>query len=295
VTVALLGALVGTGVMLLARALRPHRPSLEAAFAALDRRGLSVLDQPAGTSWQRATSSLGTRLSSGRPLPRRVAADLRVTGRNPEQLAVEQLLTAATGCGVPLAMAVLLVAAGVTPPTATLLLASGVFGLLGWFTPRLLLRDRARSRRAAFVHVLSGYLDLVTVVLAGGAGVETALQAAAEAGDGWAVGELRGALVRARSLRRSPWDEFAELGRDLAVPELVELAASVRLAGEQGARIRSSLAARAASLRGHQLARVEAEAQSATERMALPTVLLFLGFLVFIGYPAVAQLLGGGL
>jgi len=157
------------------------------------------------------------------------------------------------------------------------------------------LRDRARARRAAFVHVLSGYLDLVTVVLAGGAGVETALQAAAEAGDGWAVAELRGALVRARSLRRSPWDEFAALGRALAVPELVELAASVRLAGEQGARIRSSLAARAASLRGHQLARVEADAQSATERMALPTVLLFLGFLVFIGYPAVAQLLGGGL
>ena len=42
---------------------------------------------------------------------------------------------------------------------------------------------------------LSSYLDLVDVVLAGGAGIETALEAAAEAGDGWAFAEIRGALV----------------------------------------------------------------------------------------------------
>jgi len=294
-TIALLGALVGAGLLLVRRGIRPPRPSLEASFAALGQRGRTVLDQPPGAGWRGASSDLGARLAAVRSWPERTDADLRVSGRTREQLAVEQVGAAAAGVGVPLGMGLVLTLGGVVPPTATLLVAAATFGALGWFLPVLLLRDRARARRAAFVHVLSGYLDLVTIVLAGGAGVETALQAAAEAGDGWVAAELRGALVRARSLRRSPWDEFADLGRALAIPELVELAASVRLAGEQGARIRSSLAARAASLRGHQLARVEADAQSATERMALPTVLLFLGFLVFIGYPAVAQLLGGGL
>jgi hypothetical protein len=47
------------------------------------------------------------------------------------------------------------------------------------------------------------------------------------------------------------------------------------------------LAVKAASLRDHALAEAEAEAQSTTEKMALPVVLLFLGFLILIGYPAV--------
>lgn len=293
-TVALLGALAGLGLAVLVRSGRSNRVSLGASLAALERRGPSVLDAPAPVGLGGLLQGAGRRLARARTLRASAVADLRITGRSGEQLAVEKLVAALSGAAVPPLLALVLVAGGVRPPLASLAVAAVVFGALGWFLPDLLLRDRARSRRSAFVHVLSGYLDLVNVVLAGGAGVETALQAAADAGDGWAVAELRGALVRARSLRMSPWDAYGDLGRELGVPELVELASSVRLAGEQGARIKASLAARASSLRGHQLARVEAEAQSATERMALPTVLLFLGFLVFIGYPAVAQLLGGG-
>jgi tight adherence protein C len=293
--IALLGAVIGFGCLLLARAARPPRPSLAASLAALDRRGPSVLEVGTAAAPGGAAAFLTRRIRPAHRLRRATVADLRVCGRTAEQLAVEKVVGATAGGGVPVLVGLVLVAGGVPPPVPTLAVAAVVFGVLGWVLPDLLLRDRARARRAAFAHVLSGYLDLVNVVLAGGAGVETALYAAADAGDGWVIGELRGALVRARSLRQSPWDAFADLGHDLDVPELAELAGSVRLAGEQGARIKASLAAKAASLRGHQLARVEAEAQSATERMALPTVLLFLGFLVFIGYPAVAQLLAGGL
>jgi tight adherence protein C len=77
------------------------------------------------------------------------------------------------------------------------------------------------------------------------------------------------------------------------VSDLQDLAASMRLAGEQGARIRSSLAAKAASLRGQQLARAEASAQAVSERMAVPNVLMFLGFLAFAGYPAIVSIIGG--
>jgi hypothetical protein len=38
---------------------------------------------------------------------------------------------------------------------------------------------------------------------------------------------------------------------------------------------------------------VESSANSATERMGLPMVLLFISFIVLIGYPAVSQVIGG--
>jgi tight adherence protein C len=64
------------------------------------------------------------------------------------------------------------------------------------------------------------------------------------------------------------------------------LAASIGLAGTEGARVRASLQARAVALRGRQLADAEAAAESATERMSLPVVTMATGFLLFIGYPA---------
>ena len=94
-------------------------------------------------------------------------------------------------------------------------------------------------------------------------------------------------------LRTSPWDAFDELGAQLGVVELRELAASVRLAGEQGAKIKASLASKAAALRAQQLARMEAAAHAASERMALPNVAMFLGFLIFAGYPALISIVGG--
>ena len=91
-------------------------------------------------------------------------------------------------------------------------------------------------------------------------------------------------------MRRSPWECFTELGERLSVDELSEIAASVQLAGEQGARVKRSLTAKAAALRGQQMARVEAEAQAATERMGVPTVLMFVGFMALLGYPAMQQI-----
>ena len=163
---------------------------------------------------------------------------------------------------------------------------------VGFFLPDSQVRAKAKVRRQDFLHAFSSYLDLVNVLLAGGAGTETALIAAAEAGDGWSFAEIRSALTRARSSRRSPWVELATLGTTYNIAELSEVAGSVQLAGEHGARIRLSLSARADSLRNRHMGEIEAEAQSATERMGIPMVLLFIAFIALIGYPAVHLVLG---
>jgi hypothetical protein len=68
---------------------------------------------------------------------------------------------------------------------------------------------------------------------------------------------------------------------------------AVSLAGTEGARVRSTLAAKAASIRRHELADAETDANTITERLFIPGVLLLIGFVIFIGYPAVARLTAG--
>jgi len=89
------------------------------------------------------------------------------------------------------------------------------------------------------------------------------------------------------------WHALGQLGEELRVAPLVELSSSIALAGNEGAKVRDSIATKADSLRSTELAEAESEAQAATERMAVPTVMLLLGFVLLVGYPAVAAVLGG--
>ena len=71
--------------------------------------------------------------------------------------------------------------------------------------------------------------------------------------------------------------------------ELDELASAVSLAEREGASVRQSLAAKAASIRDTHLAAAQAQASAATVRMAAPLVLLGLSFCAFILYGAVSS------
>ncbi|HEX8864351.1 MAG TPA: type II secretion system F family protein, partial [Lentzea sp.] len=149
----------------------------------------------------------------------------------------------------------------------------------------------AARLRIGFRHALSSFLDLVWITLSGGAGVDSALNDSAAIGRGWAFTHIQRALDTARLTRTTPWAALRQLGEEIGVTELAELAASVSLAGTEGAKVRASLAAKATALRARQLTDAEGEAQSATERMALPVMALFLGFLGFITYPALTQVI----
>jgi tight adherence protein C len=178
------------------------------------------------------------------------------------------------------------------PPLLLILGACVAAPLLAWFVPIKKITDAAVVRRSDMDLAVAVYLDLVNVLLAGGAGVETAMLAAAGAGDGWSFEQIRIALARAQSSRRSYWDSLRELGHRTRVDSLEEVAHSVQLAGEHGARIRQSLGAKAHALRARNLARIEHEAEQRTERMGLPVVVLFIGFILLVGYPAFAGTVG---
>jgi Flp pilus assembly protein TadB len=165
--------------------------------------------------------------------------------------------------------------------------------VIGFLVPDHRVRRQAARRRTDFRHALSAFLDLVVISLAGGAGVDSALTDAASAGHGWAFTHIGRALAAARLTRTTPWAALRQLGQTLAIPELSELAASVSLAGTEGAKVRHSLQAKASALRTRQLTEAERQAVADTERMSLPVMALFLGFLGFITYPAMSQVLTG--
>ena len=161
-----------------------------------------------------------------------------------------------------------------------------------WFMRIRDIELQADKRRADMDLAVAVFLDLVNVLLAGGAGVETAILAAAEAGDGWGFSQIRLSLARSQSARQSYWDGLRELGQVVGVESLEEVANSVQLAGEHGARVRQSLSDKALALRHRNLARIEHDAQRRTEQMGLPVVVLFMGFILLVGYPAFIGTIG---
>jgi len=234
----------------------------------------------------------------GRPLARALPADaprqlsgsvrndLAVLERSPEQHLAEKLACTLVGLLLVPCIVALLGLGGVSVPLLVAPWPAMLLALAGFFIPDLAVRSEAAKRRHDLRRALSAFTDLTVVALAGGSGVEGALQSAAAVGDGPAFRSIRHALDGARLTREAPWTALERLGREMGVPELEEAAASVGLSGTEGARVRQSLAARAASLRSHRRADAEAEAHTATQRMTVTLVLLLIGFLAFVLFPA---------
>jgi tight adherence protein C len=291
----LCGAGLGVGIWALLIWVLPPQPSLARALAAAratppPRAPLTVSSQPVG--WGARVGAPAARLLAtlGLPSPAR-RRDLQVLGGAPETFLARKAVLALTGLLVPTLIQTVLLAGGLTPGWQLPLLAGLLAAAGGFWLPDLRLRGHAARTRTTFRHALSAYLNLIRVTLAGGAGIEAALWDAAGVGDGPAFVSLRRALSTARLTRTTPWATLRQLGEDLDIPELAELASSIALAGTEGAKVRASLAAKATALRTRQLTDAEGDAHAATERMSLPVALLFTGFLVFLGYPALATVL----
>ncbi len=295
---AVVGLLVGLGVLGLLRGLTAAPPSLDSLVATLDR------PVPAGRSVEVAAARserLGALVISKveqtavatHPRWAAIVSSLAVTGGTADQLGASVVLAAAVGLLGPPFLWVLTWPWGAVVPLGGAVAAALLATPLCAAVPVVRLGSRARARRRHFRSVVGSFVDLVVLSLAGGVGVEGALLAATQISPDWAVNHMGRALVRARESGGSPWEALGRLGQELGVPELEGLASSLQLAGTEGARIRQSLSARASSLRRHEQAEAESSANATTERLFLPSALLLVGFLLFVGYPAFSRILGG--
>lgn len=285
------GICVAAGVALLVSGLAPAPAPLERELRSLHRP--AVRRQPDSS---RITALLGEpwrETAFGRRVASSFASDLRITATSLERHLADRVAFALTAILWAPTTWALMTLAGADVGLAFPMWISALLAPVGFVLPSLSLRSKAADRRRSFRHAFSSFLDIVSISLAGGRGVEGALQDAANAGQGWPFQELQRALLDAQFRGDTPWVSLNRLGVELGIPELSELAASAALAGSEGARVRASLSAKARTLRMRGLLEVEGAAQSASELMSLPVVLLMFGFVVFLGYPAIAHVLEG--
>ena len=283
-----LGIVMGVGFALAFWGLFPPRESLQAR--------LSELDLPLNDIRHSVTRRVKVEraaVQSFRHLGlrgRRVECDLAAAGQSLEELAVAKLGMLVLGAGLPVGVWIVAWFCGVWISPVLFVVASILTGGLFFLVPDLSLRERARNRRRELRHQISTYLDLISLHLSGGSGMDRALTDSAAQGAAWGFVEIQRALRQAQLANEPPWTALERLGRDLGSTELEELAAWLFLAGTSGSRVRSSLRIRSRGLRERAINEAEIEAQQATERMSLPVVLMFSGFLGLIGYPALAAI-----
>jgi tight adherence protein C len=298
VVVTALGSALGViGVVV---GLRPAPPSLRAALAELERHPRN--DAPSSPMGRRQASVridryVGAKLAGMASERNDVRAWLwpllAITGTSIDELCGEIVLGATVGFVLPGLWWMAVSAGGVHLSFSVPIWAGLVLGCGGGVLPVWVLRSKATRARRAARKVVGAFLNRVVLCLAGGMGIEGALYASAQIGEDDVSERILSALVLAQDAGEPPWGALDRLGRDLGVAELTELAAAVGLAGAEGARIRMTLAAKASSIRRHDLAEAESEANSVTERLFLPGVFLLIGFLLFIAYPAVARISAG--
>jgi len=294
-----IGGLTGLALFLAIFALIPRRVSLTGRIAAFDAsRAAPLSARPAaeakgdetaltrrlGAALDRFCAELGWQFPS-------VRASLRLTGKSFEAFLGTKVLLGIFGFVFPVLLLTGLSLLGLHLSIVVPVWAGLAFAVVFFFLPDLELRQEAARRRRDFRHAIGAFLDLVAMNLAGGRGVPEALMAASEIGEGWAFWRIRDALTNARLTGQTPWQALGVLGEDVQVDELRDLAGALSLVAEDGAKVRESLTARAASLRRRELADLEGQAAERSQSMLVAQMVMAGAFLVFLVYPAVQVLL----
>lgn len=293
----LLGAALGASLCLLVFALVPPRPALASVVARWERqraRQAAVVELDGDdTSWQgRLGRWLVAQLAQRGITLGKLRADLELTDYTLEGHLVRKVTYGLLGLLLPTILTVTMMAIGVTPPLTVPAVGGLALGALFFWVPDLSVVQAAEQRRHELRRALSCYLDLVAMSLAGGRGIPEALPTAARIGTGWAFELLRSTIDRARLVGDTPWAALADLGKRTGMQELQDLGGALMLVADDGAKVRQSLTARASTQRRRQLAEAEGAAAKADQSMEMAQVVLFIGFVLFLGFPAVVAVMG---
>ena len=290
----------GVGLMGVVAGLRSRRSSLQGVLTGLSaepivegrpepapwRRDIWRVDQRAGLWLARSVRDRGV-------FDRELSTRLALANSTLEDVAMRCVVCATLGFLLPFVAWVVVIVGGLQISLMVPLGSAALLGLGGALLPVATLNAEAKRGLRHARRVICSFLDLVVLGLAGGMGIESALFAAAQLGQNVVSRRMVAALSLCRDSGEPPWEALARLGEMLGVDELSELAATAGLAGMEGAKVRATLAARAATIRRHELANAEAEANALTEKLFIPGVCLLVGFLVFIGYPAFTRIASG--
>lgn len=283
---AVCGAGIGAGLLLILTGLVPVPPALVSAVAALH----STAPTAAATAGARLVEILALPFRAVGLPSERTRADLAICDRDPTRFLAGQVGLAALGLLLPAAAAAAISLAGAgiswTLPLWTGLPVAAAAITVSYAN----LRDRTQQRRLSMLQTLNALLQVIPPALAAGAGIEQAFTDATKTANGWAADRIRHALAAARLTRVPIWQPLHDLGAECGVIELQQLAGTLRLASGEGTRIRHALTQRGTGLSQRLATDLEAQAEAATERLSIPLMALTGLFLLFLIYPALTAI-----
>jgi Flp pilus assembly protein TadB len=289
--VILAGGLVGLGIALLVVHALPAEPDLADALDRLSphrARTMAPATRP-GSGKERIglwalrvlPSSLWVRT------PTRELALLRIPLA---RFYGEKLSFAGLGLVIPPLLAYFFGVLGLGFPVAVPALASVGLAAVMFFLPNYNAIDEARRARLEFDRALGAYIDLVALERNNGSGPRQAMEAAAAVGDSWVFTRLSEELTRSRWSGLPPWDALHTLAEELGLPDLDDFADIMRLSGEEGTSVYTTLRARSASMRMAMLNEEVAQANAVGERMTIPGSLLGVIFMALLVAPSLLRM-----
>lgn len=288
----LAGAFLSVGVVLLIARLIPAEPDLAEALARLtpSRARANTLGAAAKA---RGKERIGVWAIKALPpavwirTPHRELALLRIPLA---RFYGDKIIMALMGLVIPPLLAFFFAQIGLGLPVAIPAVASLPMAVLMFFLPNYNAVDDARKARIEFTRALGAYIDLVALERTNGSGVRQAMEAAAQVGDSWVFTRLAEELTRSRWSGQPPWDALRALAEELGLPELDDFADIMRLSGEEGTSVYTTLRARSAAMRTAMLNDEISEANAVGVRMSIPESLLGVIFLAFIVTPSLLRM-----
>lgn len=281
------GALGAFGVWaILHGALAPVDPRLGDALDLLDGRLQRPVAQP-------GADRLGSWLLNTvrRPVSEQHQRLLRLTGRSIEHHYTLKALGAAAGFLTPLLVAAL-GSWAFDAGFAVVALISPFTALLGFFLPDLLLSAADHDITEDATEALLTYFDLVMLERLANQSGSQSLRAAASVSDITVFALIRETLERARLEQRAPYADLRQLGGELGLPALNDIADVMSL-DESGASLASALQARVSELRDAHLTNAKLAAAEISERMTFFMVVPALVFAGFFLVPPLLRLMAG--
>lgn len=288
------GLFFGLGLFLAVRALSGSKTTMLSELLAVENATPQRINVPQALSFEQQLEAWVTRYVAAHPgfaklIGADLGADLRILGIDRMAHLVQKLvLSLVVFVASPILGMLMAVAWGLP------LLAGFGFTIiattLAFLLPDSGVRRKAAKRRSDFTATMTSYLDLVALRSASGSGVSEALRDASSIGTGYGWLRIRMALADARVAGLAPSQGLVTLGKQLDLPELVDLASQLALVDATGSRTEQTLRAKAQALRAKGRAQLEGDANARSTSMVTGQVLLAFGFLVLLGYPALTSI-----
>lgn len=166
-----------------------------------------------------------------------------------------------------------------------------LLGVLGFALPNLWLSSRIGSRQTEILKALPDALDMMSICVNAGVGLQGAMQTVCENWDNPLVEEFTRVLAEIR-LGRGAMESLESMGQRTRVKEMMSFVTSLSMAQKMGISIAKVLPIQAEQMRIARRQKAEETARKASIKMLFPLVFLIFPamFAVILG-PAVPQLL----